>query len=344
MGRYSVVLFFFFVFLTPIFATGQTRINVSDFGANGNDRLNDWEAIQRAIDFACKNGGGEIYLPNGTYYVKDQTLVIWGKNIRFVGESKVKTIIVREGKLGWWGELLSISGKYNGGKYQGGMGKTSYQRFSIYQGASIPSENILVSNLTFTSNLNFPAQSNNIGVVNSKNVKIENCIVKNAPQSNVAIVNITDKAANSGIVLINCSFENPGQHNVRVISYNQGKFKGNSVELKSCIFRNVQRPDRAKEIQGKLVHLWYRAGLGNENISLIVDNCYFDNTGEIVGTVNVNNFILKNSEVRGKINLISNSRYKSRVTIQNNRIEGSPSKAISIKNATTVIQGNQSIN
>lgn len=44
--------------------------NVKDFGAKGNGRSNDTKAIQNAIDTAYKNGGGTVYIPEGTYMIK----------------------------------------------------------------------------------------------------------------------------------------------------------------------------------------------------------------------------------------------------------------------------------
>src|SRR5690606_29820866 len=116
-----------------------------------------------------------------------------------------------------------------GGKYYGGMGTTDYKRFIIYRGVRIQSENIQIQNLTFDNEIPYPKNANNIGIVNSKDVIIDNCTLKNAPQSNVAIVNDTNKAFNRNVILSNCSFLSSGQHNVRVISYNQGSIIGNLV-------------------------------------------------------------------------------------------------------------------
>lgn len=283
-------------------------INVANYGVNGKDSKDDWESIQRLIDKILNQGGGTLYFPEGTYYIDDKTLLIWGSDLKLIGESVENTKIIRRGRAGWWGELLSVSGKSPGGKYYGGFGTLDYKRFLIYKGQRKASENIILKNLTLNSEIPYPVASNNIGVTNATNLTIKNCMVLNAPQSNLAIVNVTNKAKNKNIKIKNCVFKNSGQHNVRVISYNQGKEIGNSVIIEDSRFVNVLNKDRAKEIKGKKVHLWYRAGVGSKNISLKVENCFFDASGIIAGTVNLENFSISNSTIQGEIHLSNNNR------------------------------------
>lgn len=312
----------YILFLTPFYVNAQVNVNIIDFGANGKDNINDWYAIQKAIDFVLNNGGGEVYFPAGTYIIKDRSLLVWGSNIKLRGESKQTTKLLRTGLAGWWGELLSISGKSPGGKYFGGMGSLDYDRFTLYKGKRIPSNNVKVTNLTFDNTISYPKNANNIGITNSRNVIIDNCILMNAPQSNIAIVNDTNKAINDNINLTNCIFKSSNQHNVRVISYNQGKLMGNSVNITNCDFENVKNIDTNKELKGRKVHLWYRAGVGHEKVNLKIDNCRFDGTGIITSTINTNNLLIVNSIINTKVELKSNKNYfkNSRVIIENNRI------------------------
>lgn len=55
----------------------SNKINVTKFGATGNDNEDDTEAIQNAINEASKKGGGVVYIPEGTYLIEaKQSLVI----------------------------------------------------------------------------------------------------------------------------------------------------------------------------------------------------------------------------------------------------------------------------
>ncbi|NBC84467.1 MAG: DUF1349 domain-containing protein, partial [Bacteroidetes bacterium] len=72
-------------------------INVTDYGANGNDTIDDTKAIQQAIDDNWGFYGGHpnnfrfLYIPDGTYIISDQ--IYWQRWLVFQGESESGTII-----------------------------------------------------------------------------------------------------------------------------------------------------------------------------------------------------------------------------------------------------------
>ncbi|WP_426152978.1 M10 family metallopeptidase C-terminal domain-containing protein [Pseudomonas sp. DC3000-4b1] len=72
--------------------------NVKDYSAKGNGVADDTQAIQRAIEAASKAGGGQVYVPAGTYVVSagdepgDGCLML-RNNVQLYGAGMGKTII-----------------------------------------------------------------------------------------------------------------------------------------------------------------------------------------------------------------------------------------------------------
>ena len=65
----------------------ETRdiVSVTDFGARGNDLLNDAAAIQAAID-SLGTRGGKVYLPNGKYFIGTTGLSIVNNSTQLIGD------------------------------------------------------------------------------------------------------------------------------------------------------------------------------------------------------------------------------------------------------------------
>ncbi|MBE8722055.1 glycosyl hydrolase family 28-related protein [Sphingobacterium pedocola] len=276
----------------------SVEINVRNQGAKGDGRTDDYAVLQKAIDQVSLAGGGRVLIPNGTYLIKDKTLLIWGSNVDVVGGTN--TILLKQGAAGWWGDLMNISGKIKNHKYYGSFGKSNPSKFVTYTGKTIPSKNITIKNITFRSGKVDKSLANNLGIVNSSNVLIYNCRFENAPQTNLGVVNDSRIHKNAAIRIENCTFLNAGDHNVRVISYERGAMLGNVVTIKNSRFIDLRRSSNLKEIKGKKVHIWYRAGAAMDS-KLIIDNCDFDNSGDIVSTVSARGFSIKNSRIRSKI-------------------------------------------
>lgn len=325
---YTTVMLVTFMLTTFVFGQNKTiSINVKDRGARGNGVDDDWEIIQRSIDEVINKGGGTVFLPKGIYAIYGKSIAIWGSNVQLKGEGATNTSIVKKGEVGYFGECIDICGKINGYQYYGEFGQGDYNIIRFYRGKTIKSNNIKISGLKISTDLNKNVKkrivANNLGIINSTNVSVMNCIIENAPQSNVAIVNDTELFDNGKIYFYGCTFKNSQQHNVRVISYNRGNFMGNFVTFDSCNFFNVKGGNpNMKELGNKNVLLWYRGTIESNKSSLMVKDCRFDNSGMIFANSNVNGLQLLNNEIRGGVNIqhATNFEKEPEIIIRNNTI------------------------
>ena len=82
-----------------------TIFNVLDFGAKGDGVSDDTHAIQLAINAAFKAGGGEVYLPEGTFIISganaEDACLTLKSNVTLTGESQhLTTLKLKDGSTG----------------------------------------------------------------------------------------------------------------------------------------------------------------------------------------------------------------------------------------------------
>lgn len=71
-------------------------INIRWFGAKGDGVSDDWQPIQSAINYLFNTGGGELFIPKGTYYLSQR---LQTKNIaQVVGDNAIGIKITGEGR------------------------------------------------------------------------------------------------------------------------------------------------------------------------------------------------------------------------------------------------------
>jgi polygalacturonase len=79
------------LFLTSMaaFAVSTATFNIETYGAVPNDSTDDKTAIQAAIDAAYANGGGDVFVPAGTYDVSDSLHLKTKVRLRGVGSGSI---------------------------------------------------------------------------------------------------------------------------------------------------------------------------------------------------------------------------------------------------------------
>jgi parallel beta-helix repeat protein len=95
-----------------------TLFNVFDFGAKGDGVTDDTQAIQRAIDAAAKAGGGQVFMPEGTYIISgpnnDGGCLTLKSNVSLNGERMGETTLkLADGSSGDIAGLIHTSARAN---------------------------------------------------------------------------------------------------------------------------------------------------------------------------------------------------------------------------------------
>ena len=61
------ILLFLIAFMQVMFVSARTTYNIKDFGAKGNGKVSNTEAINNAVKACNENGGGIVLVPAGKY-------------------------------------------------------------------------------------------------------------------------------------------------------------------------------------------------------------------------------------------------------------------------------------
>lgn len=89
----KITLLFIFIIITSTSAQ-DVFYNVVDFGAKGDGKTNNTEAINSAIETAAKNGGGTVYFPAGDYlsytiHLKNKITLYLDQGAVLIGDKEV---------------------------------------------------------------------------------------------------------------------------------------------------------------------------------------------------------------------------------------------------------------
>ena len=204
----------------------SSTYNILDFGAIADDGIDDSAAIQAAIDACGAAGGGEVYIPAGTFLISS-TINIMVSNITLSGEGAGASIIDDFEGVGGLGDnpLIEI-GEINAGSYV---------------------ENISFRDITFTNGI---PQVNWVSNVNKLRSCITAAYVKDITIEKCEFVDIQGV---SGFKIEDCMnvyvqdtlFQNMGYSGMAVYCDNKNVFVDN------CVFDT----NTVTEFEGTAVYL-----------------------------------------------------------------------------------------
>jgi hypothetical protein len=248
--------------------------NVKDWGAKGDGRTNDTNAIKACMNYWNSKGGGEVFLPAGTYIINN---IIIRNNITFNGAGKDKTIL-KPPPGSEWGCTLESRGTIKEGKYATGQNVT-YQSDGWKSG-----QNITVSNLT-TDNTAAKKYGHGMRIVGSKNIKVINVKLIGAVQYGIGGIHNQDLLF-QGVDIINSGGDS-------IDMKNNGAINRNFV-FRNCTFRKGPRAVSSAPVDIRCPKFvmegckFYGLGLivkGRNSqpftsYQCVIKNCEFNGTGE----------------------------------------------------------------
>ena len=94
-----------------------TLFNVEDFGAVGDGDTDDTAALHAAIDAAAAAGGGEVYLPPGTYALMaeaGESALLLKANVSLSGESAASSVLRLAAGSGAVDGIIRVIGDHTG--------------------------------------------------------------------------------------------------------------------------------------------------------------------------------------------------------------------------------------
>lgn len=93
-------------------------VSIKDFGAKGNDKKDDTESIQNALNHLDRKKGGTLIIPKGTYMISRRNLQFPGgiyipSNVKVKGEDRKKSILKLQKKQGNFTRVIYVERSKN---------------------------------------------------------------------------------------------------------------------------------------------------------------------------------------------------------------------------------------
>ena len=184
--------------------------NVINYGAKGNDTLDDTIAIQKTIDYVASIGGGTVYIPDGTYMINAYGTAENGgikpkSNIRIIlSNNAILQAIATSGshyQIVWFNGVNNSS--ISGGKIIGDRNKHLSTGGEWGYGIWVnSSNNISVSNIKVSDcwGDGILVGGNKTTQYYSQNVIIENFVCDNNRRQGISIISAKDLIIRNGIL------------------------------------------------------------------------------------------------------------------------------------------------
>lgn len=182
------------------------------FGAKCQEGYDDSVAMNSAVAYLAERGGGVLYLPKGTYHLKNH-FVVNADNISVIGENTGSTII----KVEEWVDGIRVSD-------------------NAYPSTQKVINNILIKDITIDGNrtgyTNGPNDTygNGINLNSVNNAKVLNCIVKDVAEQSIVETfweNDSENPVNINVIIEGCAIYNPNEG--RICIGGEGYFKNASI-------------------------------------------------------------------------------------------------------------------
>lgn len=246
-------------------AEGETQVfNVADFGANGADKEDDSEAINKALKMATEiEGPIQVYIPGGTYYI-NQTLRYFSNTTLTLATDA--TIVSTDEALGTMlrGQHLKEDGSY------------CYPEEECPHGNYTQVQNVVIEGGTWNRNDTGGEHNGIIRINHGENVIVRDTTLKNCTD------HFINSSGSQNVTIERVNFYNAVVYNGQDMSY-WGEYAPGDTERLNII---------------EAIHLDYSNALG-ENVgwpfdntptkNITVQNCVFKNVFCAVGNHHIYN-------------------------------------------------------
>jgi polygalacturonase len=333
----------------------RDTISVKDFGAVGNGVIDDTPAIQAAVDAANAAGGGDVYIPPGTYMINASgnfTGIRLKSNVTIVMDDGAKLKAITSSSTDY--RLVFINHVSNvgviGGEVEGErlthIGVTGEQGHGIYL---LPGTDVYIANVKVT---NCWGDGIYIGD-DSENVIVENCYVENNRRNNISVtggVNITirntvAKNANGTSPEAGIDIEVEPNDTVRNVLIDNCEIYDN---VKDGIITEALNPLGAFVLENITLQnnkIYSNGGSGikpSRGSNLKINNNFiYNNDSGILDTAVATNLIIAENYIDSNTTEAAIRTFSNGAKIVNNIILNSAENGISCYSQSSVIQGNR---